>query len=327
MKVGGVKSEEWYLLIERSVMDYSHTGMTQTATGRYVRPLRWTLILTGGYFLIELAAGLWTGSLALLADAGHMLADAGGLALALFAIRMAALPPTPEKTYGYYRVEILAALVNAIVLLVIAVLILYDAYRRFISPPDLLGGPMLVVAVVGLGVNLAGMWLLREGSGESLNLKSAYLDLLGDALGSLGVVLVALLVITLGWRLADPLIAAAIAAFIIPRTWGLLRQAVNVLLEGTPAHVDLAELEGAMAHVAGVRQVHDLHVWTLTSGKYAMSGHVVIEDSAVGNRILNDLHTLLHERFGIDHTTIQIEAEPLVQITRRRGELQGEQDT
>jgi cobalt-zinc-cadmium efflux system protein len=290
---------------------------TGTAAARHARPLVWTLALTGAFLLVEVAGALWTGSLALLADAGHMLTDVGGLGLALFAIWVAARPPTPEKTYGYYRVEILAALVNAIVLLAVSALILYEAYRRSLSPPPVLGGPLLAVAAVGLLVNLIGMWLLRRGAGESLNLKGAYLEVLSDALSSLGVIVAAAVVLTTGWYLADPIIGAAIGLFILPRTWALLRQAVNVLLEGTPPHVNLPEVAAAMAAVPGVRQVHDLHVWTLTSGKHAMSGHVVVEDLAAGNRILQDLHELLHERFGIEHTTIQLESHPLVQIATR----------
>lgn len=298
---------------------HAHAGGPAPA-GRQTRALIWTLGLTGGFFVIEVAGALWTGSLALLADAGHMLTDAGGLGLALFATWFAAKPPTPEKTYGYYRVEILAALVNAVALLAISAFILYEAYRRFLSPPAVLGGPMLVVAVAGLAVNAAGMCLLRAGSGASLNIKAAHLELLSDALGSFGVIIAAVIVLTTGWYLADPLIGAGIGVFIIPRTWGLLRQAVNILLEGTPPHVNLAEVESAIASAPGVRQVHDLHVWTLTSGKHAMSGHVVVEDLAAGDRILRDLHDLLHERFGIEHTTIQLESAPLIQIATPPGE-------
>ncbi len=287
---------------------------------RHGRVLVWSLGLNAGFFLIELVGGLWTGSLALLADAGHMLTDVGGLGLALFAAWLAAKPPTPEKTYGYYRVEILSALVNAVVLLGIAAFILYEAYRRFLSPRSVSGGPMLAVAVAGLGANLAAMWLLHEESGKSLNIKGAYFDALADALGSLGVIAAALIILTTGWWRADPLIGAGIGLFIIPRTWGLLRETVNILLEATPSHLTLADVEAAMAGIPGVRQVHDLHVWTLTSGKHAMSGHVVVDDLTIGNRILRDLHDLLHERFDIEHTTIQLESEPLVQIVPRGDE-------
>lgn len=297
-----------------------HAETTGTAAARHMRPLVLTMSLTGGFLLVEVAGALWTGSLALLADAGHMLTDVGGLGLALFAIWVATRPPTPEKTYGYYRVEILAALVNAIVLLAVSALILYEAYRRFLSPPPILGGPMLAVAAVGLLVNLTGMWLLHRGAGESLNLKGAYLEVLSDALGSLGVIVAAVVVLTTGWYLADLIIGAAIGLFILPRTWGLLRQAVNILLEGTPPHIDVPEVQAAMGRVPGVRRVHDLHVWTLTSGKEAMSAHVVVDALGAGNQILETLHELLHARFGIQHTTIQLEWEPLVQISTRRAE-------
>jgi cobalt-zinc-cadmium efflux system protein len=298
---------------------HAHQRATATSAGRHTRALTWTLLLTGGFLVVEVVAGFWTGSLALLADAGHMLTDVGGLALALFAIWFAAKPPTPVKTYGYYRVEILAALANAVLLLGVSGWILYEAYRRVLAPPPVLAGPMLGVALTGLVINLVGMKLLQSGSRESLNLKGAYLEVLSDALGSIGVIVAALIVLTTGWQLADPLIGAGIGLFIIPRTWGLLTRAVNVLLEGTPPHVDLAEVERAMAGVAGVQQVHDLHVWTLTSGKEAMSGHVVVEHLADGDRIIRDLHTLLHDRFGVEHTTIQIESRPLVQIVNREG--------
>jgi cobalt-zinc-cadmium efflux system protein len=300
-------------------MSTGHTldAQPQSAAGRHAKRLAWTLALTGSFLAIEVAAGLWTRSLALLADAGHMLTDVAGLAMALVAIRFAAKPPTPAKTYGYYRVEILAALANAVVLLVISVFILYEAYRRFLSPPDVLGVPMLVVGAAGLIVNVAGIWLLRAGSAESLNVKGAYFEVLSDALGSIGVIMGAVLVLTTGWRQADPLIAAAIGLFIVPRTWGLLRQAVNILLEGTPPHLDVGEIQNAMALVPGVVEVHDLHVWTLTSGKYAMSGHVRVADEANGTEALRALQTLLHERFDVHHTTIQVEVAPLVQIEKR----------
>lgn len=296
-----------------------HASDRRTATGRHIRPLVWTLALTGSFVVVEVAGALWTGSLALLADAGHMLTDVGGLGLALFAAWVAGKPPTPEKSYGYYRVEILAALVNAVVLLALAAYILYEAYRRFLAPPVILGGPMLAIAVAGLGVNAAGLWLLRQGARASLNLRGAYLEVLGDALGSLGVIAAAVTVLATGWYLADPLVSAGIGLLILPRTWRLLRQAVDVLLEATPPHINLAAVEADMRNVPGVRRVHDLHVWTLTSGKEAMSAHVVIEDVAEGDRVLRALHDLVHERFGVEHTTIQIESVPLLQIAMPPG--------
>jgi cobalt-zinc-cadmium efflux system protein len=298
---------------------HSHGGPEGTTAREHARPLAWTLALTGGFLIVEVAGALWTGSLALLADAGHMLTDAGGLALALFAIWFAARPPTPEKTYGYYRVEILAALVNALLLLGIAGFILYESYRRLREPAPVLAGPMLAVASAGLLVNLAGLLLLRRGAAHSLNLKGAYFEVLGDALGSLGAILAAITIMATGRTWVDPAVGMGIALFIVPRTWRLLTQAVNVLLEGTPAHLYVAEVEAAMRGVRGVVQVHDLHIWTLTSGKYAMSGHAIVDNLAVGDQLLAELHAVLHARFGIDHTTIQLESRPLVQIAVRDG--------
>lgn len=299
---------------------HGSAGQAGSATGRYARRLAWTLALTGAFLVVEVAAGFWTGSLALLADAGHMLTDVAGLALALFAAWIASRPPTPAKSYGYYRVEILAALANGVLLLGVAALILYEAYRRLLAPPDVQGPPMLVVGAAGLAVNLVGMWLLHRGAGESLNVRGAYLEVVSDALGSIGVLVAGALVITTGWRLADPLIGAAIGVFIVPRTWSLLRQSVDILLEATPAHIDLIEVARAMRAVAGVREVHDLHVWTLTSGKHAMSGHVVVDEIVASDRVVRELHALLHDRFDIEHTTVQVESEPLVQITTRQPE-------
>jgi cobalt-zinc-cadmium efflux system protein len=269
-----------------------------------------TLALTASFLVIEAIAAFATGSLALLADAGHMLADAGGLALALFAVWVAHRPATAEKTYGYYRVEILAALVNAVVLLGVAGWILFEAWRRLFTPEPILAIPMLVVAALGLGVNLVCAWLLHAGAGESLNVRAAYLEVLSDALTSAGVLVAAAVVLLTGLTLVDPVVSAVIAVMIVARTWSLLKQAVNVLLEGTPAHLELGEIEEAMCRVPGVQRVHDLHVWTLTSGREAMSAHVVVADVRESDRLLDALHTVLHARFGIDHTTIQIESAP-----------------
>lgn len=281
-----------------------------TAAARSRGRLTVALVLVGGFLVVEVVGGLWTGSLALLADAGHMFADAGGLALALFAIWIASRPPTPAKTYGYYRAEILAALLNALVLLLVAGAILLEAYERVRAPREVLGGPMLLIAAVGLAVNLLGAWLLHRDATASLNVRAAYLETLADALSSLGVLAAAAVVMATGWTVADPLVSAAIALVIVPRTWALLRHAVNILLEGTPPHLELGEIEEAMTRVPGVRRVHDLHVWTLTSGREAMSAHVVVDDVRETERLLEGLHGVLHARFGIDHTTIQLETEP-----------------
>src|SRR3989441_9148467 len=281
-----------------------------TAAARSRPRLLTTLGLTAAFLVVEVLGALFTGSLALFADAAHMLTDVGGLGLALFAIWAASRPPTPAKTYGYYRAEILAALVNALLLLAVAGAILVEAWERLRHPRPVLGGPMLAIGVLGLVVNLVGAWLLHRDAAHSLNVRAAYLEVLSDAVSSLGVLIAAGIVLATGWTLADVLVSAGIALFIVPRTWGLLRQAVNVLLEGVPAHLDLSVIEGAITEVRGVVRVHDLHVWTLTSGREAMSAHVVVVDVRESERLLDALHGVLHTRFGIDHTTIQLETEP-----------------
>ena len=277
--------------------------------------------LTAAFLVVEAAVGLWTGSLSLLADATHMLVDAGGVLLSLLAVWFAERPATPAKTYGYYRVEILAALVNGVVLCVMAIAILVATYERLREPPHVPGVPILVVATLGLLVNLACMGLLHVGAAESLNVRGAYLEVLGDAVSSALVIVAGLVIVFTGWTRADVIAGALIALFILPRTWALLRQAVNVLLEGAPPHLDVTEIEDALRASRSVRRVHDLHVWRLTSGREAMSAHVVVEAGAPADRILEELHLVLHARFGIDHTTLQIETEPapLIQITPRAG--------
>lgn len=279
----------------------------RTAAGRHKSRMGWALALTTAFMAAEVVGGLWTGSLALLADAAHMMTDAGGLALALIAIRFSERPATPERTYGYVRAEVLSALANAVVLLLLTVYILYEAWQRYQSPPAILGGPMLAVAVVGLVVNLISMRLLAGGASESLNVQGAYFEVLSDMLGSLGVIVAAILVLTTGWTLADPIIGAGIGLFIVPRTWSLLKQAIHILLEGTPPEVDVALLERQLLAIPGVVAAHDLHVWTLTSGLDAMSGHLVVADVSQARPILAAAQALLEAEFKLKHATIQIE--------------------
>jgi len=286
-------------------------GAVGSASGRHRKPLAYALGLTLASMVAEVVGGLITGSLALLADAAHMLTDAGGLALALLAVRFAERPATPQKTYGYLRAEILSALANAVVLLVVSIYILYEAYQRIISPPDILSGPMLAVAMVGLLVNLVSMRLLAAGASESLNVKGAYFEVLSDMLGSLGVIAAALIVMATGWTRADPIIAAAIGLFIVPRTWILLKQVTHILLEGTPPQVDMELLARKLTAIPGVQAVHDLHVWTITSGLDSMSAHLVVADMTQAQRILRDARALLANEFKIDHVTIQVEDEAL----------------
>ncbi|BBL79066.1 MAG: cation diffusion facilitator family transporter [Actinomycetota bacterium] len=278
-----------------------------SAGGRHKGRLYVVLALTGSYMFAEVIGGILTGSLALLADAGHMLTDVFGISMALIAIKLGERPASDRRTFGYYRTEVLAALTNAVILVVVAIYILYEAYRRFQDPPDVLGGWMMVVAVIGLAVNLVGMFILVKGAGESLNVKGAYLEVLGDTLGSIGVIVASLIIIFTGWYPADPIIGVGIGLFIIPRAYNLLKESVNVLLEGTPKDLDLGEVREALEKLPGVVRVHDLHAWTITSGMNAMSGHLVVEDMNRSSDILTGAQKLLHDRFDIEHSTIQIE--------------------
>lgn len=289
-----------------------HSGGTHgSAAAKHSGRLASALGLTATYMFAEIIGGLVTGSLALLADAAHMFTDVAGLALALIAIRFAAREPTPQLTYGYLRMEVLSALTNAVVLLLLTVYIIYEAYQRFLAPPEILSGPMLAVAVVGLIVNLISMRLLAEGSSESINLKGAYFEVLGDMLGSLGVIVAALLMMWKGWRLADPIIGAGIGLFIVPRTWILLKQVVNILMEGTPPNVDVSAMERQLLSIPGVKAIHDLHAWTITSGIDAMSCHLVVDDMTAARSVLLEARVRLKKDFGIDHVTIQVEDEAM----------------
>lgn len=285
-----------------------HHGHVHSPARRNKRGLKIVLILTAAFLVVEVAGGILSRSLALLADAGHMLTDVAGLALALVAIEFAERPATPEHTYGYYRVEILAALTNAAVLGGISLFILYEAWQRFREPPEVDTGLMLGVAAAALGVNVAGVLILRSGSSESLNVRGAYFELLADMLAALGVIVAAVIMRTTGWYYADPLISGGIALVILPRTWALLREAVGVLLEGTPADVNLTALREAISGVQGVVGVHDLHVWTLTSGVHAMSAHAVLAEGAPHAQVLTSIQERVADGFKIAHITVQIEA-------------------
>ncbi|AMM50735.1 cation diffusion facilitator family transporter [Nibribacter koreensis] len=269
--------------------------------------LKWVLGLTLLYLIAEVIGGIWTKSLALLADAGHMLTDVGGLAFALIAIKLAERKATPEKTFGYYRAEILAALANAVILIGISLYILYEAYLRFRNPPEVESKSMLVIASIGLVINLVGMYILRKGSNDSLNMKGAYFEVLSDMLTSIGVIVAGVIMWTTGWYYADPILSAGIGLFILPRTWILLKDAVSILLEGTPADVNLGSLREAMVKLPGVADVHDLHVWSLTSGVNAMSAHVVLQETAAANEVLKSIDDQVKKSFKISHTTIQLE--------------------
>lgn len=285
-------------------MSGSHGG---SSASRNQSGLKWALGLTSTYMVAEVVGGLATGSLALLADAAHMLTDAGGLAFALLAIKLGERAATSRRTYGLLRAEILAALGNAVVLLLLTVYILWEAYKRFVSPPEVLGWPMLIVAAVGLAVNLVSMRLLSAGSKESLNMRGAYFEVLSDMLGSLGVIVAALVVMLTGWNLADPIIGAGIGLFIVPRTWNLLKEATSVLVEAAPTHVDVDALRKRLTEIPGVVDVHHLHVWTVTSGLDAMSAHVVVDDATPERAALAAARKVAADEFRLGHSTIQVE--------------------
>jgi len=280
--------------------------------------LRWVLGITTAFMVAEVVGGWLSGSLALLADAGHMLTDAGALGLSLFAMRMAQRPANAEKTYGYVRLEILAALVNGATLLVIAGLIVVEAWRRLQDPVAVDAGVMLTIAVLGLGVNVAGALLLHGHAHANLNMRGAYLHVLGDLLGSLGAIAAGLVILFTGWTPADPLISVVIAALILYSAWNLVKEATEVLLEAAPAHIDVPEVVEELKDIRGLDEIHDVHVWTLTSGFVALSAHGVIDDPARIRAVLADIQARLEKR-GIEHVTFQLEPRDLVQVERRRG--------
>lgn len=269
--------------------------------------------MTATFMVVEVVGGLLSGSLALLADAGHMLTDAGSLALSLFAMHMARRPPNAEKTFGYVRLEILAALVNGAMLLVIAGFIVYEAWERLREPVAVQGNVMLVVASIGLGVNLAAAFLLHSHAEESLNVRGAYLHVLGDLLGSVGAIAAGVVILFTGWTPADPIISVVIALLILYSAWNLVREATDVLLEAAPAHIDVEDVIRELGGVDGLDHVHDVHVWTLTSGFVALSAHGVIDDPSEHSRILDEVRTRMKAR-GIEHVTFQIEFRPLYQL-------------
>lgn len=296
-----------------------------------LKKLKIVLLLTSGYLVAEVVGGLLTNSLALLADAGHMLTDTGGLALAVFAISYARKPASPKRTYGFYRMEILASLANSLVLILLSVYIFYEAYRRFFEPPEIQSLSMTIVAAIGLVVNFTGMKLLgghshdhshndnheheekkeqhaeEDEEPESLNVEGARLELLSDMLGSIGVIAAGLIIMTTNFYLADPIVSIGLAIFILPRTWRLLKKSIHILMEGVPHNISYEELKKAILEVKGVTGVFDIHIWTITSGMDAISAHVVVMDPSRSQAILQELNSLFEKRFKFAHATIQIE--------------------
>lgn len=286
-------------------MSHSHArGLDRTSSRRALGAV---LALTAIYTVVELVGGLLTGSLALLADAGHMLSDAVSIALALFASWLAARPATAQRSFGFRRAEILAALANGVLLVAVSIWIFIEAFARLSDPPRILGGWVLVIAIVGLVINLAAAAILARATGESLNVLAAYRHVLADVAGSVGVIAAALIVLTTGWRYADPLIGAGIGVLVLASSWTILRDSVAILLESTPSGIDAEAVGRRMAEVEGVVEVHDLHIWTITSGFPALSAHVLVRANDDGHARRRELEAILADEFGLSHTTLQVE--------------------
>jgi len=259
---------------------------------------------------LEFVGGLWTNSLALLSDSGHMLSDASALLLSLVAIWFASKPSSPSKTYGFYRFEILAALFNGIALFVIAGFIVWEAIQRFGNPPEVASGSMMAIAAVGLLANLASAWaLMRQGDVKNnVNVRSAYLHVLGDALGSVGAIVAGVVMLAFDWYAADPIISVFVSLLILKSAWGIIQHTVHVLMEGTPSSIDQAEVKESLMAIDGVKDVHDLHIWTITSGFDSLSCHVLVEDGKDCQGVLQNAIRLIEQKYGIEHTTIQVES-------------------
>ena len=311
-----MRKDSTLALVGGRAMGHRHThgpvleGIPIGATRRGQRKrLAVVLGLVTCYMVAEVVGGLVTNSLALLADAGHMLSDAGALALSLFALWIAERPATPRRTFGYYRTEILAALLNGATLIAIAIYIFIEAYERFREPPEVLGGLVMVIATGGLLVNLVGLWILKAGRNESLNVRGAWLHVLTDALGSVGAIIGGAMIYLFGWGWADPLVSVIIALLVLYSSWDLLKQSVAVLMEGAPGNLDVDQVRDAIRAVPSVRGVHDLHVWSITSGMVALSAHVTVKGDGPASVTLGAIRDELQRRFGIDHVTIQAEPE------------------
>jgi cobalt-zinc-cadmium efflux system protein len=294
-------------------MGHGHSHAPVTAAGGQRRRLALVLGLTVAVLVAEVVGAVVSGSLALLADAGHMTTDAAGIALALGAVTLAQRPARGRRTFGWQRVEILAAVANGLLLVAVAVFVLVEAIRRIGDPPEVESGPMLVIAGVGLVVNLVSLAVLHRGRAQSLNVRGAYLEVLADALGSVAVIVAGLVILTTGWTPADTVASIVIGCLVLPRALHLLRDALDVLLEAAPRGVDMGQVREHILEVDGVLDVHDLHAWTITSGLPVLSAHVVVTEDALaaghGGRVLDALCECLGEHFDVEHCTFQIEAE------------------
>jgi cobalt-zinc-cadmium efflux system protein len=285
---------------------HDHHGHTHPHGGEDVRRLRIALVLTASLFLAEVVGGIVANSLALLADAGHMLTDVGALGLSLFVAWFSRQPHTPHKTYGYLRWEILAALLNGSVLLLLCAWILWESVGRFRAPQEVAGGLMLGVALAGLAVNVAAAWILHPSSRGSLNVRGAYLHVLSDLLSSVGTVTAAVIIQLSGWFYADPLASLFTTLLIVRSAWRLVRESVDVLLESAPAHISPGAVRAQLTAIPGIESVHDLHIWTVSTGMVAMSAHAIVREPERHQHVLEHVHDAMR-LFGIDHVTVQLE--------------------
>ena len=301
-------------------MDAMHEHAHGARLSANKRALGAALALVLAFAAVEAVVGVLADSLALLADAGHMLADAGSLALALFAVWVADRPPTPERTFGYYRAEILAALANGVALVAISIWIFVEASRRLGDPQEPAGVAILVVGVAGLAVNLAVAGVIHGGRRSSLNLQAAFRHVVADALASVGVIAAAVLVLAVGWSYADPAVAVAIGVLVLVSSWTILRDSVSILLEMTPRGIDARQVGQALAAAEDVVDVHDLHIWTITSGFPSLSAHVLCRPGADCHAVRRALERLLADRFEITHTTLQVDHAPVLQSSVELGE-------
>ena len=288
---------------------HHHTHGLELDRAGTTRALKLVLALTAAFMVAEVVGGLLADSLALLADAGHMLSDTFALGVALFAAWLGGRPSGPSRTFGYRRAEILAALFNGVTLVAISIWIFIEAGVRFGDPPEVDAGLMLAVATGGLAVNLIAARILAAHSGESLNVSAALRHVIADVLGSVGVIVAALIILASGWEYADPVVSVAIGLLILASSWSILRDSTQILLEGSPPGMDVEQIGLAMAAVGGVTEVHDLHVWTITSGFPALAAHVLVDRDTDCHATRRELETMLHERFGLDHTTLQVDHE------------------
>lgn len=283
-------------------------GSASSASGRYVRPLGIAFVVLAVFAALEVVVGLATGSLALLSDAGHMVTDVIGVGMALATVLLARRSGASSRnTFGLYRCEVLAALANAVLLLGVAGFVLVEAVHRLSDPPTVAGLPILLTATAGLVANVAAFLLLRAGSRESLNLRGAYLEVLADTVASAGVIVAGAATLLFGWRWVDPAVAIAIGLFILPRTLRLGHQALRILIQGAPGHIDTEEVSAALTAIPGVQEAHDVHLWTLTSGMDVVSAHLTADPDTDPAAVLSRAQLLLAERFGLDHATVQVE--------------------